>query len=319
MSWFTFHFQDFSYSFLSILFEGIPFLLLGSVLSGIIEVFVSAETLARLLPKRMSAAIVVSGLLGAIFPMCECGSVAVIRRFIRKGLPVPCAVTYMLAAPIVNPIVAISTFAAFRGQSPWTMVGLRLLLGFLIAVLVGFVARQFKFERWLQPDVLATIPQKRKRGLQIASSPLADNEIVASSGRQRMERIVRTATSDFLDVTFFLVIGAAIAAVFNTAVSQAIIQPMAQSPSLATFALMLLALLLSLCSTTDAFVAASFVTFPAVAKLAFLVIGPMFDLKLFFLYGVLFKRRLVIALGVGLFAVIALICIQIFSALQYHL
>src|SRR5271167_450208 len=122
MSGFSFHFQDFSYSFLSILFEGIPFLLLGSIVSGIIDSFVPAGTLAKILPKNPALAICLSGLLGGIFPMCECGSVIVVRRFIRKGLPVSAAVTYMLASPLVNPIVALSTFTAFRGQSPWVMM-----------------------------------------------------------------------------------------------------------------------------------------------------------------------------------------------------
>src|SRR5450432_1080067 len=121
MPWFSFQFNDFAVSFLGILFEGIPFLLLGSLISGFVDVFISSERIAGFLPKSESASIALSGLLGIVFPMCECGSVVVIRRFIKKGLPVSCAVTYMLAAPIVNPVVALSTFAAFRGQSPWVM------------------------------------------------------------------------------------------------------------------------------------------------------------------------------------------------------
>ncbi len=141
MSWFSFHFQDFSYSFLSILFEGIPFLLLGSLVSGLIDAFVPSETLAKILPKNSALAICLSGLLGGIFPMCECGSVIVVRRFIKKGLPVSAAVTYMLASPIVNPIVALSTYTAFRGQSPWEMLSLRMIIGFLLAITVGFIIR----------------------------------------------------------------------------------------------------------------------------------------------------------------------------------
>src|SRR5580704_1553225 len=105
MSWFTFHFQDFSYSFLSILFEGIPFLLLGSLVSEGTKASTNPETLTKILPKNGVLAIWLSGLLGGIFPMCECGSVIMIRRFIKKGLPISAAVTYMLASPIVNPIV----------------------------------------------------------------------------------------------------------------------------------------------------------------------------------------------------------------------
>src|SRR5271154_1920651 len=126
MPWFTFRFDDFAVSFLSVLFEGIPFLLLGSLISGFVDVFVSSERIARLLPKSASASILLCGLLGLVFPMCECGSVVVIRRFLKKGLPLSSAVTYMLATPIVSPIVALSTYAAFKGQSALEMTVLRL-------------------------------------------------------------------------------------------------------------------------------------------------------------------------------------------------
>src|SRR6188508_459079 len=108
MSWFSFSANDFTFSFLSVLFEGVPFLLLGSIISGLVDVFVSSERMQRLMPKNSGAAIAISGFLGLIFPMCECGSVIVIRRFIKKGLPLSSAVTYMLASPIVSPLVAIS-------------------------------------------------------------------------------------------------------------------------------------------------------------------------------------------------------------------
>ena len=171
MSWFTFSFNDFAVSFLSVLFEGIPFLLLGSLVSGLVDVFVPAEKMQRLLPKNPAAAIFASGLLGLIFPMCECGSVIVIRRFIRKGLPVSCAVTYMLGAPIVSPIVALSTYAAFRGQNPWLMTSLRLGIGFLIAVAAGFIVRQIPLASLLQPGVLKDTPNNRRAGLSISPEP----------------------------------------------------------------------------------------------------------------------------------------------------
>ena len=168
MNWFSFNFQDFSYSFLSILFEGIPFLLLGSLLSGIVDAFVPAKTLTRFLPKNSSVAILLSGLLGAIFPMCECGSVMVVRRLIKKGLPVACATTYMLAAPIVNPVVALSTFAAFRGQCPWVMMSLRLSLGFVISVGIGFIVRQIPIEKLLQKSILDSLPGRRRTAFRMS-------------------------------------------------------------------------------------------------------------------------------------------------------
>ena len=310
MTWFTFSFNDFAVSFLSVLFEGIPFLLLGSLVSGLVDVFVPAEKMQRLLPKNPAAAICASGLLGLIFPMCECGSVVVIRRFIRKGLPVSCAVTYMLGAPIVSPIVAISTYAAFRGNNPLLMTSLRLGIGFLIAVAVGFVVRQIPLQKLLQPGIVKDPANDPRTGLSISPAPDAQDFsslVAASSFGRRLLFAIQSATADFLDVAFFLVIGTALTSVFNTAVDRSIIDPLATNPPLAIVAMMGLAAAVALCSTTDAFIAASFVTFPFAAKLAFLLFGPVFDLKLFWLYGLVFKRRWVVALALALFVVIAFI------------
>ncbi len=327
MPWFSFSFNDFAFAFLSVLFEGIPFLLLGSLISGLVDVFVSSERLARLLPKNLGASILLSGLLGLVFPMCECGSVIVIRRFIRKGLPLPCAVTYMLGAPIVSPVVALSTFAAFKGQDAWAqawwMTGLRLGLGFAIAVAAGFLFSRFRAERLLQPGLLADAPRPRS-GFRVAAAPTAPNaeqrdsaDIAATATLPRKLLLaVQSATADFLDVGFFFIIGVAITSVFNTAINQSILLPLATSPGLAIMGLMGLAALLALCSTTDAFVAASFLPFPFSAKLAFLLFGPMFDLKLFWLYGLLFRRRLVVLLALGLFAAILFACWQLHPVLE---
>src|SRR5688572_7005205 len=162
MSWFQQNFtpnlEAFSYALLSILFEGIPFLLLGSIISGIVDVFVSTERITKLMPKSAVGSVFLSGLLGMIFPICECGSVVVVRRFIRKGLPVACAVAYMLAAPIVSPIVAISTFKAFSGGtvggadvSAVTITLLRLAMGFSIAVIIALIVQRLPQRRILQP------------------------------------------------------------------------------------------------------------------------------------------------------------------------
>ncbi|MFY8217128.1 MAG: permease, partial [Chthoniobacterales bacterium] len=140
LPWFQFSFEDFSFAFLSILLEGAPFLLLGTLISGFIDQYLPARLMTRILPRNPYAGILVSGTLGVIFPMCECGVVPVIRRLIAKGLPLSYGVTYMLAAPIVNVIVGVSTFAAFRGQFPAEMTSLRLGVGYFVAVLAGLAS-----------------------------------------------------------------------------------------------------------------------------------------------------------------------------------
>jgi uncharacterized membrane protein YraQ (UPF0718 family) len=321
MSWFNFNFHDFAFAFLSVLLEGIPFLLIGSLISGLVDVFISSERLAKMLPKNQTAAIMLSGLLGLLFPMCECGSVVVIRRFIRKGLPVATAITYMLAAPILSPIVALSTFMAFKGQNAWEMTSLRLGMGYLIAVAVGMVVHRMAKASVLQPWLLSASPNRRA-GLRMAASPGATEQSApeqdfaeiakGASLPRKLHMALQSATADFLDVTFFFVIGVAITSVLSTAVNQALLTPLATNPPIAIASLMQLAAALALCSTSDAFVAAtSFNPFPFAAKLGFLVFGPMFDLKLFWMYGILFRRRFIILLSLALFVVIWLICWQV--------
>ena len=309
MTWFSFHFRDFALSFLGIIFEGIPFLVLGSLVSGAVEAFVPRESITRWLPKNYAAAIVVSALMGLVLPMCECASVVVIRRLIRKGLPLSCAITYMMGAPIVSPVVALSTYVAFRGQNPVEMTLLRLVLGFLIAVGVGIAVRDIPAEKLLQPAMIESLPGRRRTGLSMAVAGDDATPNLAGDGlRGKIFRSVQSATADFLDVTFFFVVGAAIASTFNTAVNQSLLVPLATNPALSVMTMMALAFALALCSSTNAFIAVSFRMFPPSAKLAFLLFGPVFDTKLFFMYGAVFRRWFVLSLGIGLFIVIALIC-----------
>jgi uncharacterized membrane protein YraQ (UPF0718 family) len=306
MSWFIFSWQNFLFSFLALAFEGLPFVLVGSLVSGAIAAFIPSRIITGVLPKNGFLATLMSGLLGLCFPVCECGIVPVVRRLINKGLPVSCGVTFMLASPIVNPIVAFSTFAAFRGQAPWLNLGIRLGFGYLIAVLAGLSVRQFSPKEILREGVIK-IPSRKRLAFQISPLPDVPSNDLESSFVQKLIGSIRIACDDFIDTAVYFMIGAAVAATFNTAVDQQIILPLAMDPTLSTIAMMAIALVLTLCSTSDAFIAATFVSFPLFARMAFMVFGPMFDLKLFFLYSVLFKKRFVIGLGIGLFVAIGII------------
>ena len=141
---------DFSFLFLSILVEGAPFILLGTIISGFIDVSLPSGAIDRLLPRNRGLAVLMSGLLGIIFPVCECAVVPVIRRLVKKGLPPACAITYMLAAPIVNPVTFLSTYSAFK-KIPLEMAGSRLLFGYVIAVIVGLILLKVGVGRILKP------------------------------------------------------------------------------------------------------------------------------------------------------------------------
>ena len=315
MSWFTFTWQNFWYSFLALAFEGLPFVLVGSLISGVIAAFVPSKIITAFLPKNGVLATLASGLLGLCFPVCECGIVPIVRRLINKGLPVSCGVTFMLASPIVNPIVAFSTFAAFRGQSPGLNMAVRLVLGYLVAVSAGLVVRQLNPASILRTGAVK-IPARKRLAFSVSPMPDLETLGIESSFQGKLIAAVRMACDDFIDTAIYFMMGAAVAATFNTAVDQRIILPLSLQPMLSTFAMMGIASILTLCSTSDAFIAATFVTFPSAARMAFMIFGPMFDLKLIFLYSSLFKKRFVIVLGVGLFFFVGLICV-IFASAAY--
>ena len=250
------------------------------------------RVLARLLPSNPAAGILIGGALGAVLPMCECGIVVVIRRLLQKGLPLPTAVAYMLAAPVVNPIVALSTFAAFRGQGALEMTLWRVGLAFGVATIVALIVLMLSRTFVLRPF--------------LAGQERSAEMVVPVGGRAAAA--VRASVGDFLDVTLYFILGVAVATFFNTAVNQQVILPLAENLPLAVAGMMGLASLLSLCSTSDAFIAATFTAFPAAAKLAFLVFGPVVDLKLVFIYGLVFRRRFIAVLVLLLASLVWLAC-----------
>jgi uncharacterized protein len=307
MNWFVFSWQNFWFAFLALVFEGVPFILLGSLISGVIAAFIPARVITGVLPKSRFAAILVSGLLGVILPVCDCGIVPIVRRMLKKGVPLSCGVTYMLASPIVNPVVIFSTVVAYQGQAPFLNAGLRVGFGYLIAVIVGLIVGTLQSGSILRRG-LVTPSTPHRTAIKIAPLPDAASDQFGVHFAQKILDAIRMATDDFLATTLYFMIGAAVAATFNTAVNQHLILELASHSALSIMAMMTMSGILTLCSTSDAFLAVSFATFPSVSRMAFLIFGPMFDLKLIFLYSALFKKRFVIVLGVGLFLLVGGIC-----------
>lgn len=262
--------QNFLLVFGSLLVEAIPFVLLGAVVSAAIEVFVPPSVFANLARLPRGLQLPAAGLAGMAFPVCECGSVPVARRMASKGLAPSAAVTFMLASPILNPIVIVSTVVAYRGRDALLPVGLgRVGLGLLAAMAVGWTIAKQSSAELLRPR------------------PGDEHDHTADS---RRDSFFSHLSSDFIFMARFLVFGAAVAGLMQTVVPQSIISSVAGTPVLDALVLMGLAFLLSLCSESDAFVAASFVQFGVGAQLAFLVFGPMADVKLAFLYRGTFSR-----------------------------
>src|SRR5262249_31086607 len=120
--------QDFILNFTSILYEALPFIVLGAVIAGFLEELIPQQFIARVIPRNPFLAIGISGLLGLVFPMCECGIIPVMRRLLRKGLPLSCCVAYILGGPIINVVVMLSTYYAFRAYDPADMGGQRIVI-----------------------------------------------------------------------------------------------------------------------------------------------------------------------------------------------
>jgi hypothetical protein len=303
--------QDFALAFLSILFEGLPFILLGTLLSGFIDVYLPAGTMDRFLPKNKFFAILVAGLMGAVFPVCECAVVPVIRRLVKKGLPVSCALTYMLAAPIVNPITALSTWKAFQGQGAEMMTSSRLLLGFLIAAGVGLIVSKLPLSAVLKSQLVESLKNEseaeasHQHGKSCCdhSHEHHHHSHEEPAPDHRLTAALRSALRDFIDVAVYFSIGVSITALFNTGIAPGAewLDSLAKNPTAAPAALMGLAFVLSLCSTSDAFIAATLAKFSWGAKLAFLTFGPMMDVKLLFLYQTVLRKRFIFLLAIGLF------------------
>lgn len=285
MADFSFNLSDFVFVWWGLLYEAMPFVILGTLLSGVVERCVSRETVVRFFPKNRLLGIAASAAMGLVFPMCECGVVPVVRRLVAKGVPVSCGVAYMLASPIVNPLVMLSTVVAFSGRDGWvyaaTVAGLRAGMGFSVAVIVALAV-------W------------KLLGENRALLPRLESNLGHDHGRRQghvLVDILLHAADDFLVIGSTLVVGAALAAAINSSFSRAAMEPFAENPLLAVSGMLALAAGLNLCSEADAFVAASFFAFPLAAKLAFLVLGPMLDLKLIAMYMTVFRKRTIVLIS----------------------
>ncbi|MFJ9908178.1 permease [Streptomyces sp. NPDC101152] len=252
---------------LAITVQALPFLVLGTVLSGAINAFVPADLFTRVLPRRPALAVPVAGVAGAVLPGCECASVPVANSLIRRGVTPAAAFAFLLSAPAVNPVVLTATAVAFPGNP--AMVAARLLASLATAAVMGWLWLWLGREDWLRPAV-------RHGG--------------HHAGHNRWREFRLGFQHDFLNAGGFLVFGAMAAATFNVAVPRAVLDTFSGSPWLSVLFLTGLAIVLAVCSEADAFVAASLTGFSPAARLAFLVVGPMVDLKLISLQAGTFGR-----------------------------
>jgi len=253
--------------FCGVFVQAIPFLVLGVVVSGLIAVFVSPERLARWLPRRPTVAVLAAGVAGAALPGCECGSVPMARRlFGEGGATGAAALTFMLAAPAINPVVLVATAVAFPGAP--MMVIARMGASLLTAVIMGWA-----WSRWGRPEWIT-------RRLPATGAATESRWVVFAEASRH----------DFLQAASYLVLGAAAAALLHVVVPAWVFTHLAADLILGVALMAALAVVLALCSEADAFVAASMTMVPLLPRLVFLVVGPAVDVKLFAMQAGMFGR-----------------------------
>lgn len=297
--------------FLSLLVEAIPFLLIGVLFSGILQFFVDERRLVAAMPRNPLLGAIVGSCIGFLFPVCECGNVPVARRLLTQGVPVSVAIGFLLAAPVVNPIVIWSTWIVFRAQPE--MVLYRIGFSLLIAIIVACVfSVQKDLRPFLQPAI-ANVLTRRMETTKVTpggsttspgASPLLQSgtyflgqsakplitdpselqaamaATIAKPTGYRFRLLLENMLQEMRELGGVLVLGSAIAAVFQVFVPRSAILSLGQDSVTSILAMMATAGLLSICSTVDSIFAASFsASFSTGSLVAFLVFGPMVDLK----------------------------------------
>ncbi|MGI6358329.1 MAG: permease [Bacillota bacterium] len=278
--------------FQSVLLEAFPFVLVGVLVSALIEVFVDQDIIHRMLPKNRLVSMVAACLLGLLFPLCECGIVPVVRRLVNKGVPISAGIAFMLAAPIINPVVIASTAMAFAHQP--TMILHRILGGFLVALTIGLTLEAVfggrKAQQLLLQQTHGSDCEHRDHGSGHQHDHHHhpghdhDHEHKHHSGGggllQKGSFVLSHACDEFFSTGKFLILGAFLAALLQSVLSHRVLDTLGQHPLASRFSMMGLAYGLSLCSEADAFVASTFAhSFLPGAVLAFLLLGPMIDIK----------------------------------------
>ncbi|GFP78145.1 permease [Clostridium fungisolvens] len=296
--------KNFSAIFISIILEAMPFIFIGSLISSFIQLYVSEKTIARILPKNKFLALLSASVIGIFFPICECAIIPIARRLIKKGVPVGVATTFMLATPIINPVVLMSTYYAFNHRI--SILFIRSIAGIIAAIAIGSII---------------SILERNNSDL-LREDIYDDNDDLcgcgeshtASKNKSKLSSLLDNVISEFFDISKFLIFGAILSAVFQVLVSRDSINVLARNPYISVLAMIGLAFILSICSEADAFIGSTFVgQFTTGSIIAFLIFGPMLDIKNTLMLVGGFKRKYVITLIIS----IVIICFILGSLVNF--
>ncbi|HHU3825424.1 TPA: permease [Streptococcus agalactiae] len=263
--------------FISIIIEALPFVLLGTILSGIIKVFITPDIVNKFLPKNKFLRVLFGTFVGFVFPSCECGIIPIINRFLEKKVPSYTAVPFLATAPIINPIVLFATYSAF-GNSIRFLI-LRFVGATIVAIALGVMLAFLVDDNILKED----------------AKPTHFHDYSDKKWYQKIFLALAHAIDEFFDTGRYLVFGTLIASAMQIYLPTRVLTTIGHSPITAILVMMLLAFILSLCSEADAFIGASLLsTFGIAPVMAFLLIGPMIDIKNLMMMVNSFKTRFIV-------------------------
>ena len=276
--------KNISIIFISIFFESLPFLLLGSVISATIEHYISNDTLAKIIPKNKILGCIVGIILGFFLPACDCAVIPMSKRLIKKKVPINVAISFMLSSPIINPVVLLSTYKAFYSTNP-NIFWYRLLFGILIALIVGIIIGIIFNNKNVTINDIAIndIGNKCKKCNEEVDDDFKDliDEIDEDDNSEStFISICKDAAFDMFEVVKYLILGALIASTIQIILPKSILLLFNNNQILSIITLMIFAYLISLCSTSDSFVGKSLISsFGKTSVLSYLLLGPMIDIK----------------------------------------
>lgn len=297
--------EGFLLIFLSIILEAIPFVMIGALISSLIHLFVSEETIARIIPKNKFLGLVAGSLMGIVFPVCECAIVPIVKRLIKKGVPIDIAITFMLAVPIVNPVVLASTYYAFGNDMK--MMALRGIGGLIGAILVGVVVGKYMSSQDVLKDEVKKVKVKKMHkhdtgcGCGCQSAKRSLKRPTKKKEKQGIwslaQGIILHTSRELYSVGRFLIAGAFLSAMMQAYVPREMILSIGNNEVSSILVMMAMAFILSLCSEADAFIARTFVSqFTTGSIVAFLILGPMIDIKNTLMLSSGFKTKFIIKL-----------------------
>lgn len=299
--------KNISIIFISIFFESLPFLLLGSLISSIIETYITDDKLAKMIPKNGILGSIVGIFLGFFLPACDCAVIPISKRLLKKKIPVNVAISFMLASPIINPVVLLSTYNAFYRTNP-EIFWLRLIFGILIALVIGVIMGLLFGKK----SVIVNNITDEDDGCCHCHH---DNHSHRSIKNDILS-ISRHTAYDLFEVVKFLMFGALIASLVQVLLPRNILMIFNNNQVLSIITLMLFAYFISLCSTSDSFVGKSLLsTFGKSSIVAYLLLGPMIDIKNTVVLFGNYKKSFVLTLIFLIFLIIFIFSLMVVRVL----